>query len=487
MKIYELKERIDFVPVLMNIWEASVRATHLFLSDAEINHIKAYVPEALKEVRHLIIADDESGIPIAFMGIENNRLEMLFLSPEERGKGIGKKLIQYGIENYGIQEVTVNEQNPQAVGFYEHIGFVTYKRTDYDEEGNPYPLLYMRLSEEYHSDKKQKINFAVIGTNVITDTFLEAAEKVPGFHLKGVYSRSIEKAKNYAGKHGANLTFDDLSDLAASKEIDAVYIASPNSLHASQTIQMLNGGKHVLCEKSIASNQYEFEEMEKAALKNRKVLLEAMRSVYSPGFAAIQENLSKLGTIRRASFQYCQYSRRYDNFKKGIIENAFNPELSNGALMDIGVYCVHPMVALFGMPEKIISNSMKLENGVEAQGTILLQYEGMQGECIYSKIANSKIPSQIQGENATMVIREIPNPQNIEIYYRDGREEHLDIQESLNNMHYEVQEFIRLIEYEEVEHPYMEYSRMEMQLMDEVRRQQEIVFPADGEIKQKNI
>ena len=62
----------------------------------------------------------------------------------ERGKGVGKQLLQYGIENSGIQELTVNEQNPQAVGFYRHMGFKTYKRTDYDEEGNPYPLLYMK-------------------------------------------------------------------------------------------------------------------------------------------------------------------------------------------------------------------------------------------------------------------------------------------------------------------------------------------------------
>lgn len=79
------------------------------------------------------------------MGIENNRLEMLFLSPSERGKGLGKQLMQFGIQNYGIQEVTVNEQNPQAVGFYEHLGFEAYKRSEYDEEGNPYPLLYMKL------------------------------------------------------------------------------------------------------------------------------------------------------------------------------------------------------------------------------------------------------------------------------------------------------------------------------------------------------
>ena len=79
------------------------------------------------------------------MGTQNGRLEMLFIAPEEREKGIGKQLLQYGVQNYGITEVTVNEQNPQAVGFYEHMGFKTYKRTDLDDEGSPYPLLYMKL------------------------------------------------------------------------------------------------------------------------------------------------------------------------------------------------------------------------------------------------------------------------------------------------------------------------------------------------------
>ena len=101
---------------------------------------------AIENVEYLIIAEKEFGEPVAFMGIDSNRLVMLFLSPEVRGKGLGKQLLQYGIETYNIQELTVNEQNPQAVGFYEHMGFQTYKRTEYDEEGNPYPLLYMRLS-----------------------------------------------------------------------------------------------------------------------------------------------------------------------------------------------------------------------------------------------------------------------------------------------------------------------------------------------------
>lgn len=147
MQIYEIKERTpELLKDLLLIWERSVRATHHFLSDEQIKMIKEYVPQALEGVEHLIAANNEAGEVTAFMGVENNRLEMLFIAPEERGKGVGRQLMQYGIINYDIQELTVNEQNPQAICFYEHMGFVTYKRTDLDEEGNPYPLLYMKLS-----------------------------------------------------------------------------------------------------------------------------------------------------------------------------------------------------------------------------------------------------------------------------------------------------------------------------------------------------
>lgn len=145
MKIVEVKKRTpDLIKGLLEVWENSVRATHLFLSDSEIQSIKKYVPQALNEVLHLLIAEDESGRPVAFMGVEAGSLEMLFIAPEERGKGLGKRLIQYGIKNYSVEKLTVNEQNPQAKGFYEHMGFQVYKRTDLDEQGNPYPLLYMR-------------------------------------------------------------------------------------------------------------------------------------------------------------------------------------------------------------------------------------------------------------------------------------------------------------------------------------------------------
>lgn len=135
----------DLIQNLLIVWEESVRATHLFLSSDEIEKIKEYVPRAIREIQHLVIIENAEKIPVAFMGIDGQRLEMLFIANGERGQGLGKKLLQHGIAAYSINEVTVNEQNPQTQGFYEHMGFKIYKRTDHDEQGNPYPLLYMNL------------------------------------------------------------------------------------------------------------------------------------------------------------------------------------------------------------------------------------------------------------------------------------------------------------------------------------------------------
>ena len=150
MHIYEAAARTpELTQKLLQVWEASVRATHLFLSEAEILRIKEYVPQAIGGVAHLLVAETEPGVPVGFLGAEDGRLEMLFLAPAARGNGLGKQLVELGIQKYGVREVTVNEQNPQAVGFYQHLGFVEYKRTDHDEEGGPYPLLYMKLEGEH--------------------------------------------------------------------------------------------------------------------------------------------------------------------------------------------------------------------------------------------------------------------------------------------------------------------------------------------------
>lgn len=146
MEIFELIDRPSkLINNLIEIWEDSIKATHLFLSSSEIKSIKKYVPQALLEVDHLLIIKDKKQKIIAFAGVDNQRLEMLFIKNSERGKGYGKQLLNHVIKKYQINELTVNEQNPQVVAFYKNMEFNTYKRTEIDEQGNPYPLLYMKL------------------------------------------------------------------------------------------------------------------------------------------------------------------------------------------------------------------------------------------------------------------------------------------------------------------------------------------------------
>lgn len=144
MDIINIQDRNpDIISEITALWRRSVKKTHSFLSDDEIDEIENFVPHALQAVEHLIIVRDKNNC-LGFMGIDQQRLEMLFVEPQFIGQRIGRKLIEYGIKHHRVNEVTVNEQNPQAVGFYTHLGFKLYKRTDVDEQGRPFPLLYLR-------------------------------------------------------------------------------------------------------------------------------------------------------------------------------------------------------------------------------------------------------------------------------------------------------------------------------------------------------
>ncbi|WP_199616239.1 Gfo/Idh/MocA family protein [Paenibacillus alkalitolerans] len=325
------------------------------------------------------------------------------------------------------------------------------------------------------------IRFGVIGTNWITDEFIKAAGKINDFSLTAVYSRSEERAGQFAEKWDIPNTFTDLGTMAASDALDAVYIASPNSYHAQQAILCMNHGKHVLCEKPLASNTEEVRQMIEAAKKNNVLLMEALKSVLMPNFYSIAENLHKVGKVRRYFASYCQYSSRYDTYKAGTILNAFNPEFSNGSLMDLGIYCIYPMVVLFGSPEQVKASGVMLDSGVDGEGSIVLQYPEMDAVVMYSKITDSALPSEIQGETGNIVIDKINQPEKVEIRYRDGRVEDISVPQGARSMTYEIEHFIGLIQSGDVESPVNSHlnSMKAMKIMDEARRQLGLVYPAD--------
>ena len=322
------------------------------------------------------------------------------------------------------------------------------------------------------------MRFATIGSNFIVHRFLEAAREVEGLEYTAAYSRDENTAKTLASQYGAKKTYTDLEQMAQDDEIEMVYIASPNALHWAQAILMMGNGKHVLCEKPIASNSAELKKMQKIADENNVVLMEAMKSVHCTGYSAVSENLHKLGVIRNVTFNFLQYSSRYDNYKNGIIENAFKPELSNGALMDIGVYTIHMLLSLFGEPTHKKASAIKLSNGADAAGSIICEYDTFIATLIYSKIATFE-GNQIQGELGTMLIDKISDIKNVEIIYRDGTKEVIPIDKKVT-MVYEIEKFISFVQNKNANlSEILDVSNKQMKFLDEVRAELDIVFPAD--------
>ncbi|RED51708.1 Gfo/Idh/MocA family protein [Cohnella lupini] len=326
------------------------------------------------------------------------------------------------------------------------------------------------------------IRFGVIGTNWITEDFINAARRIGNFSLTAVYSRSETTGQAFAEKHGISHVYSDLDSFAASGEWDAVYIASPNSFHADQAVLCMSHGKHVLCEKPIGSNTAEVARMAEAAAEYGVVLMEAMKSTVTPNFLAIRDNLHKIGPVRRYFGSYCQYSSRYDLYKRGELPNAFNPEFSNGALMDLGVYCIYPLVVLFGVPDRIQANGFMLDSGVDGAGSLLLGYKDMDAVIQYSKIVDSYASAEIQGEKGTIVFDKISRPDKVEIRYRDGKIEDLTVPQEDNAMYYEVREFISLIQSGAKQSELNSHanSLAVIGVMDEARRLMGLSFPADA-------
>ena len=132
---------------LIALWEASVRATHHFLQEADITALKPLILEHYFAAVDLVCARGEEEIA-GFCGVHDGNIEMLFIAPEARGSGVGRLLVAHAIQRQGARRVDVNEQNAQALGFYQHLGFEVTGRSPLDGQGKPYPLLHMALAAE---------------------------------------------------------------------------------------------------------------------------------------------------------------------------------------------------------------------------------------------------------------------------------------------------------------------------------------------------
>lgn len=265
------------------------------------------------------------------------------------------------------------------------------------------------------------MKIGTIGTSWICESFISAAKYAGGYEFAAVYSRTKDKAEAFAEKHGFDNCYTDLSKMAKS-DIDAVYIASPNSLHYEQSKLFLENGKHVICEKPATTSKEQELELLILAQKNSLIYTEAIKSLYVPAFEILKNEIKKLGKITTVNFVFCQLSSKYQSLVNNECPNIFNPKLHTGCLMDIGVYNIYLAAALFGKPDKIISDSVFLNTGADASGTALLCYKDLTVNLIYSKVGQNYSPSEIIGENGTISINSLSQLVGIDVIKNGIRE-----------------------------------------------------------------
>lgn len=289
------------------------------------------------------------------------------------------------------------------------------------------------------------VKFAVIGTGWIAESFVEGTKLVDGLEFSAVYSRSKEKGESFAKPFGGAEVFDNIDNLAKS-DVDAVYIASPNSLHYEQSKLMLQSGKHVICEKPITVEPEEFEELRALAQSKNLVYMEAIMYMHLPARNVLRNAIKNLGEITTAHFDFSQLSSKYPALKRGALPNIFNPEFATGCLMDLGIYCVYPALDSFGEPKKITSTAGFLSTGADGYGTTVFDYDDKQVTLTFSKVGQSRFGSQIFGDNGTLATPSISKLTDISYFDNNGNETALtgDTEKHVL-MSYEAQSFYNYI------------------------------------------
>ena len=359
------------------------------------------------------------------------------------------------------------------------------------------------------------LRLATIGTSMIADNFVAAAKKTEGVTVARAYSRREDTACAFAEKHGIATWVTSLDELVAAADVDAAYVASPNALHLGQALDLVRAGKHVLVEKPLCANEREAAELFDAAASAGVVAMEAMRTIHNPTMAQIRELVGEVGPLRRATLRYGKYSSRYDELLAGRHTNIFDTCMASGGLLDMGIYAVETMTYLFGRPARVASAVVPLPvdgeltgGALDGIGSALATYLGEDGrpsfvvDLGWSKISRDELPSQIEGEAATIVFDPMNNPRSVHVTWRGtavrnagagaaasvgDQVEELELAYRDDDMAYEVADFARLVaEARETGALPEELGRWQratldaLHITDEIRRQAGIEFPADA-------
>ena len=328
------------------------------------------------------------------------------------------------------------------------------------------------------------INLALIGTGRISEWVLQGALQEGRMNVVAVCSRKHETAEAFIRK---NLDlqkvkiYTSVSELVKDSGIDAVYIGTPNETHCAYAIECLNAGKHVICEKPLAVSAAEGRMMAEAAESSGCVLMEAMISTLNPNFRAAVSKFEDIAPIRHYSSHFCQYSSKFEALKNGVVASSFRPGAA-GALRDIGIYALYPLVSVFGRPESVRS-AVRLfltpEGYTDVSGSLFLKYKEMDAVLTYSKVYDSFLPTEISGDGGNIILDAVHIARRVELVPhgvpssgQGPKSARILVSEGLehNHYYYEFKEFADVIEGSgrESEINNLQTSIEVLEIMDEV-------------------
>ena len=325
----------------------------------------------------------------------------------------------------------------------------------------------------------ENFNWGIIGLGRIAHSFAKAVEIVDKTKVFAVASRSLSKAQDFANKYNAPYYYGSYEEIIQNKEIDAVYIATPHALHCENAIMCLENKIPVLCEKPFAMNSKEVKKMINSAKKHNTFLMEAIWTRFVPSLLKVEEIIQSgiIGKPTLLRSDFC-FKANFDPLNR-----IFNKELGGGAILDIGIYPLFLSLLLFGKPHKVNSIASIGKTGIDESCGITLQYkDGEIASLTCSINVDSAKEAEIYGEKGRIKMKGTWFiPTNLTLFQNKGSVEDINFTYKGNGYEYEIIEVMNCLKENKKESNLLrlDFSLELIELMDKIRRENNITYSAD--------
>lgn len=322
------------------------------------------------------------------------------------------------------------------------------------------------------NERERNMKLGILGTGYIVRELLPILHSLP-VEEAVLFSteRSAEKAAALTAEYGLNGSTTDYDALLESG-IDTVYVGIPNDLHFDFTRRALRRGKNVIVEKPIVTAAAELDILHREARERGRFLFEAMTTHFLPAYIGLRAHVGLVGEVKIVSFNFSQYSSRYDAFKKGVIAPAFDPQHAGGALMDLNIYNIHALLGLFGAP-RAAAYCPNIERGVDTSGLLTARYDGFQAALIAAKDCGAPVFSVIEGTKGYLTVdKPFNRMDSFRFTDNAGHTENFDFGGDTHRMVWEFREFQRIMDAGDTAEAerLLEISREALTLVEDKRR-----------------